>query len=165
MTTEAPARGTERPGGSRPRLPTRWQVAMTALTLLVGVILGATLFGREDPVATTSEHDGVRPADTSVVRLIDSSLADVNAMDVEAVAAAFTEDAVFTDLVGDRVTTGGYSIALVYAQTEDLRLRRTSDVVELDGLFAFSISYSGGEAVAVVEVVDGRFTEYLVTAP
>lgn len=164
MTTEAPARGVEEPGGSRPHHPTRWQVALTALTLLVGVILGATLFGREGPVARTPRH-GVRTADASVVRLIDTSLADVNAMDVEAVAAAFTEDAVFTDLVGDRVTTGGYSIALVYAQTEDLRLRRTSDVVELDGLYTFSLSYSGGEAVAVVEVVDGRFTEYLVTAP
>ena len=161
MTTEAPARGVEDRGG---RFPTRWQVALTALTLLVGVVLGATLFGREDPVARTPEH-GVQPADTSVVRLIDTTLADVNAMDVEAVAAAFAEDAVFTDLVGDRVTTGGYSIALVYAQTEDLRLRRTSDVVELDGLHAFSLSYNGGEAVAVVEVVDGRFTEFLVTAP
>jgi len=165
MTTEAPARGIEDPGGSRPRLPARWQVAMTALTLLVGVILGATLFGREGPVGRRPGHEGVLPADTSVVRLIDTSLADVNAMDVEAVAAAFTEDAVFTDLVGDRVTTGGYSIALVYAQTEDFRLRRTSDVVELDGLHAFSISYNGGEAVAVVKVVSRRFAEFLVTAP
>ena len=165
MTTEAPARGVERRDGRRPRLPTRWQVAMTALTLLVGVVLGATLFGRENPVAPTPEQEGVRAADASVVRLIDSSMADVNAMDVEAVAAAFTDDAVFTDLVVDRVTTGGYSLALVYAQTADLRLRRTSDVVEIDGLHAFSISYRGEEAVAVVEVVDGRFTEYLVTAP
>lgn len=131
MTTEAPARGVEDRGGL---FPTRWQMALTALTLLVGVILGATPFGREDPVAT--------PRSTGSA-----------------------EDAVFTDLVGDRVATGGYSIALVYAQTEDLRLRRTSDVVELDGLHAFSLSYNGGEAVAVVEVVDGRFTEYLVTAP
>jgi len=86
-------------------------------------------------------------------------------MDVAAVAEAFTEGAVFTDLVGDRVTTGGYSIALVYAQTEDLRLRRTSDVVELDGLHAFSIRYNGREAAGVVKVVSGRFAEFLVTAP
>lgn len=135
--------------------------ALTAVVaLLVGVTIGVLLSGPgdADPV------EGVSSADEPVVRLVDSSIAAVNAMDVDAVAAAFAEDAVFTDLIDQRAVRGGYNIALTYGQTEDFDLRRTSAVTEIGELVTFSVQHAGGDAVVVAELEDGRFTHVVVMA-
>lgn len=139
---------------------------VVVVALLVGTTLGATLVrdSAEAPAAPTAA-EGVSLADEEVVRLVDATIAALDAADVDAVVASFAEDAVLTDLVDDRVTVGAYNIALAYGQTEDLRLRRTSDVVVVGGYVAFSVEDVTGPGLVVAEVEDGRFVEYVVLAP
>ncbi len=161
MAMKATPRPSVESSPERPtRRPSRSMVFLLALALLVGGALGAVLFG-------DSAEDGaaVQVADPSVVRRVDAGIADVNAMDVDAVAAGFSKDAVFTDLIDGRVTRGAYDIALTYAQSGDFNLRRTSDVVELGGVATFSVNYGGGSAVVVLKYEHGRITQAVVMAP
>ena len=133
-------------------------VAATATA--VGIALGAFLVG---PATSPRTADGVPRADESVVRLVDACIAAMNAEDPDAVSATFADDAVLTDLVDRRITTGAVAIGLAYGQTEDLELRRTSDVVVLGDLVAFATEDADGEASVVAEVEHGQFTQYVVT--
>jgi hypothetical protein len=139
---------------------------VAVVALIVGTTLGSAL-GRDDAddLAEPTPAEGVSLADAQVVRLVDATIAGLDAADVDAVAASFAQDAVLTDLVDDRVTIGAYNIALAYGQTEDLRLRRTSDVVVVDGYVTFSVEDVTGPGLVVAEVSDGRFVEYVVMAP
>jgi hypothetical protein len=139
---------------------------VAGVALLAGTTLGAVLVrDSAEDLAVPTPAEGVSRADEQVVRLVDATIADLDAADVDAVVAHFAEDAVLTDLVEDRVTTGAFNIALVYGQTEDLRLRRTSDVVVVDGYVTYSVEDVNGPGLVVAEVEDGRFTEYVVMAP
>jgi hypothetical protein len=139
---------------------------VVVVALLVGTTLGAALVrDSAEDFAVPTPAEGVSLADEEVVRLVDATITGFDAADVDAVAASFAEDAVLTDLVDDRVTMGAYNIALAYGQTEDLRLRRTSDVVVVDGYVTFSVEDVTGPGLVVAEVEDGRFTEYVVLAP
>jgi hypothetical protein len=138
---------------------------VAVLFLLVGATLGAVLVRDSAEGPSPTEAAGVELADDQVVQLVDATVAAFDAADVDAVSAAFAEDAVLTDLVDDRVTVGAYNIALAYGQAEDLRLRRTSDVVAVDGYVVFSVEDVTGPGLVVAEVEDGRFAEYVVMSP
>ncbi|HSJ22317.1 MAG TPA: hypothetical protein VK964_17260 [Nocardioidaceae bacterium] len=139
---------------------------VAVVALLVGTTLGAVLVrGSAPDLAVPTPTEGVSLADEEVVRLVDATIAGLDAADVDAVSAVFAEDAVLTDLVDDRVTIGAYNIALAYGQTEDLRLRRTSDVVVVDGYVTFSVEDVTGPGLVVAEVEDGRFARFVVMAP
>jgi hypothetical protein len=138
---------------------------VVGVALIVGATLGAVLVrdSAVNPVAP-STAEGVSFADEEIVRLVDATVAGLDAADVDAVAASFADDAALTDLVDDRVTIGAYNIALAYGQTEDLGLRRTSDVVVVDGYVTFSVEDARGPGLVVAEVEDGLFVEYVVMA-
>jgi hypothetical protein len=139
---------------------------VVVVALLVGTTLGAALVrDSADDLTVPTPAEGVSLADEQVVRLVDATLAGFDAADVDTVSASFAEDAVLTDLVEDRVTLGAYNIALAYGQTEDLRLRRTSAVVMLDGYVTFSVEDATGPGLVVAEVEDDRFVEYVVMGP
>jgi hypothetical protein len=164
MGVESPASAaTAGPGPTRRRrvaLP----ALVAALALLVGAVLGTVLArdGKDGPAPTAAA--GVDLADDDARRLVDATITSLNAADVEAVASSFTEDAVLTDLVTDRITTGSFNIALAYGQTEDLRLRRTSDVVAMGDYVVFTVEDATGPGLVVAEVVDARFADYVVMA-
>ena len=158
MTVEA-QNGTSPPGAGQRR--SRRSVLLVAATAAAGgFALGAVLAG---PATSPRPADGVLRADESEVRLVDACIAAMNAEDPDAVSAAFADDAVLTDLVDRRITTGAEAIGLAYGQTEDLGLRRTSDVVVLGDHVAFATEDADGESEVVAEVEHGLFTQYVVT--
>jgi hypothetical protein len=158
MTAQAPPRTA--PLGAGPRRPRRSVLLVAATAAAGGFALGSVLAG---PSTSPRPADGVPRADESVVRLVDSCIAAMNAEDPDAVSATFADDAVLTDLVDRRITTGAVAIGLAYGQTENLGLRRTSDVVVLGEHVAFATEDADGEASVVAEVDDGVFTQYVVT--
>jgi hypothetical protein len=113
-----------------------------------------------DQLVAATDARGAAPADDTVVRLVDATATAIAAGDVEGLEALFTKNAVISDLGVPEVTRGGSAIALAYGRSRDVDLRRTSEVVELQGLAIWS--YGAGVAVARIE--EGRLHE-LVLAP